>query len=373
MRSLTVVQALPALHGGGVERGTVEIGAALAARGHRAIVVSGGGAMVAEAREAGCEHITLDIGKKSPLSLRHIRRLAALFRAHGADIVHARSRLPAWLCYLALRQLPPATRPRFVTTVHGPYSVNAYSRIMTRGERVIAVSAFIRDYILQNYPQVKPEAIRCIPRGVSAARFPYGYSPDAAWREAFARAFPHTRQKHLLTLPARVTRWKGQLDFLRVLAGILERRRDVHGLIVGAAAARRARYLRELQRQARALGLTDERLTFTGHRHDLREIMAVSSLVYSLARAPEAFGRVALEALSLGRPVIAYNHGGASEALGEIYPSGLIPPGDWRGGVTASLAMLDKPVAVPDTHPFTLEAMQGATIELYKSMFTEEG
>ena len=367
MRRLTVIQAVPAMHGGGVERGTVEIGAALAARGHRPIVVSGGGAMVAALREVGCEHITLDIGKKSLTSFKHIRALAALFRAQQADIVHARSRLPAWLCYLALKQLPPATRPRFVTTVHGPYSVNAYSRIMTRGEKVIAVSAFIRDYILQNYPQVRPQDIHHIPRGVSAAEFPYGHQADAAWREGFAQEFPQTKGRRLLTLPARLSRWKGQLDFLRVLAGILDRRQDVHGLLVGAAAPRRARYARELQQQARALGLA-EHLTFTGHRHDLREIMAASTLIYSLARIPEAFGRTALEALSLGRPVVAYDHGGASEVLGKIYPPGLIPPGDQQQALKTSLALLDKPVTVPENHSFTLEAMQEGTMGVYESL-----
>ncbi|MGI9229775.1 MAG: glycosyltransferase, partial [Gammaproteobacteria bacterium] len=124
MRKLTVIQALPAMQVGGVERCVVEISKALAGCGHRCIVISAGGGMVAELIADGSEHITLDIGKKSLTSLRHISTLKALFRETGADIVHAHSRLPAWLCYLTLKGLPMAERPRFVTTVHGSYAIN---------------------------------------------------------------------------------------------------------------------------------------------------------------------------------------------------------------------------------------------------------
>ncbi|MGI9229457.1 MAG: glycosyltransferase, partial [Gammaproteobacteria bacterium] len=253
-------------------------------------------------------------------------------------------------------------------TVHGSYSINAYSGIMTRGEKIIAVSAFIQDYILNNYPRARPEDICHISGGVSTEEFPFAYQPDATWRENFTRAFPETRQKHLLTLPARITRRKGQIDFLHVLAGMLEKRQDIQGLIVGAPDARREGYARELKQLAHSLGLTKQ-ISFTGHRDDLRNIMAISTLVYSLSRIPEAFGLTALEALSLGKPVIAYDHGGASEVLGTIYPTGLIPPEDRDQTIATSLAMLENPMPVPDTHPFTLEAMQVATIEMYESLF----
>ena len=150
MRRLTVVQLLPALEAGGVERSTLEIAEALVRAGHRAIVVSAGGRLVAPLEARGARHVTLDIGRKSPVTLRHVPALRRLLREAGADIVHARSRLPAWLGWLALRGMR-AARPRFVTTAHGLNSPSRYSAIMARGDHVIAVSNHIRDYTLKNY------------------------------------------------------------------------------------------------------------------------------------------------------------------------------------------------------------------------------
>ena len=155
-RRLTVVQLLPELNVGGVERGTIQIAAALHAAGHRALVVSGGGRLVPELLACGAEHIALGIGEKRIGSLRHIRALRRLFA--DVDIVHARSRLPAWLAHFALGQRARGTRPAWVTTVHGPYTVNRYSRIMVSGDVVIAISEYIRDYVLNHYPTVESGA-----------------------------------------------------------------------------------------------------------------------------------------------------------------------------------------------------------------------
>ena len=139
MRRLTVVQLLPALDSGGVERSTLEIAAALVAAGHRSIVVSAGGRLVAPLEAAGSEHVALAIGRKSPRAWLAMRALRAKLADWRPDIVHARSRLPAWLGWFALRGLP-APRPHFVTTVHGLNSPGRYSGVMVRGERVVCVS-----------------------------------------------------------------------------------------------------------------------------------------------------------------------------------------------------------------------------------------
>ncbi|HEX5664992.1 MAG TPA: glycosyltransferase, partial [Xanthomonadaceae bacterium] len=139
-RPLTVVQLLPALETGGVERSALEIAAALVGAGHRAVVVSAGGRLVPQLHELGAEHVELDIGRKSLLTLRRVPMLRRLLRDSAADVVHARSRLPAWIGWRALQGIPSGHRPHFVTTVHGLNSPSRYSAIMTRGERVICVS-----------------------------------------------------------------------------------------------------------------------------------------------------------------------------------------------------------------------------------------
>jgi glycosyltransferase involved in cell wall biosynthesis len=361
--ALTVLQLLPALEAGGVERGTVEIARALVRRGHRAVVVSAGGRLVPALETAGAAHVTLDIGRKSPLTLRHVPALTRLIADSGAHIVHARSRLPAWLAVLALRRLGPRA-PAFITTVHGPYSVNAYSAVMTRGERIIAISAFIRDYIVDAYPRVDPARIRVIHRGVDASEFPHGFSPDAAWRERWEREQPALRGRALLTLPARITRWKGQEDFIEVVRLLRARGAEVHGLLVGGVEPRRRRFRSELETRARAAGMADH-VTFLGHRDDVREIMAMSAAVLALARVPEAFGRTALEALSLGVPVVGYDHGGTSEILREIFPAGLVPPADAAAVAARVEAILAQRPAIPARHPFTLERMLDGTLAAY--------
>src|SRR5512139_2168841 len=159
-KKLTVLQLLPALESGGVERGTLEVAHALIQHGHRALVISAGGRQVAPLVASGAEHVAWPIGKKSLKTLLLVGRLRRFLLEQKVDILHARSRVPAWIAYLAWRGMDPATRPRFVTTVHGMYSVNRYSRIMTRGEVVIAVSETVRDYILHNYPDTQPARSR---------------------------------------------------------------------------------------------------------------------------------------------------------------------------------------------------------------------
>lgn len=358
---------LPALDAGGVERGTLEVGRHLAGHGHRSLVMSAGGRLVARLEAEGSSHLGWDVGRKSLWTLRLVPRLRRLLAEERVDILHPRSRMPAWIGYLAWRGMDPRQRPHLVTTVHGPYSVNAYSAVMTRGERIIAVSETIRTYILNNYPRVDPERIRVIHRGVDPAAFPHGLQPDPGWREDWYRAFPETAGKTLLTLPARLTRWKGQEDFIDLMAALRATHPRVHGLIVGEPHPRRREFLDELKRRVRTLGLED-RITFTGHRGDLREIMALSAIVLSLSREPEAFGRVSLEALSLGVPVIAYDHGGVGEQLAALLPEGGIAVGDWRAGAAKAAAWLDRPPAVPRDNPFTLERMLSATLATYAEL-----
>lgn len=361
------MQVLPALKSGGVERGTLEVGKHLVEHGHRSIVISAGGRMVDQLQREGSEHVQWEIGKKSLWTLRFIPRLRRFLTENKVDILHVRSRMPAWICYLAWKGMNPNTRPRFVTTVHGPYSVNAYSKVMTRGERVIVISEMIRDYVLTNYPDTDPGKLRLIYRGVSPTEFPYGYKPDQAWLAAWYAQYPQTGGKKLLTLPARITRWKGQEDFIQLMLALKDSHPEVHGLIVGDADPRRQPYMEELKGKVTALGLS-ETITFTGHRNDLREIMAISHIVYSLSREPEAFGRTTLEALSLGVPVIGYDHGGVGEQLAAIEPGGRISNGNLTALSALCKAWLSHPQHPSPVNPFTLMAMQTDTLQIYADL-----
>lgn len=364
---LTVMQTLPALNVGGVERGTLEVAEELVKRGHRCIVVSAGGALVKELQDMGSEHITLSIGKKSPLTLRHIPKLRQLIKQHGVNVLHARSRLPGWISYLAWRGMQHKQRPRFVTSVHGPYTVGPYSKVMTYGECVIAISDFIHNYILTNYPQTNPDKITVIPRGVSNEKYPYGYQPDGEWLAQWQQQQPQLRGKFLITLAARITRWKGQEDFILIIDALKSAGINVHGLIVGGPPPKRQTFYQELKNKVSAMEL-DNHISFLGHRNDVREIVSISGLLLSLAKEPEAFGRTALEALSLGIPVIAYDHGGAAEILRAILPAGLIAPHDISAAINLISRFHHHMPVVPDQNPFTLQRMLDRTLDLYEMM-----
>ena len=367
MAGLSVAQLLPALNGGGVERGTLEVARELVKRGHRSIVISAGGRLVPELVNAGSEHLAWPLGVKSPLTLRWVWSLRRWLTEQRIDILHVRSRLPAWIGWLAWRGMNPATRPRFVTTVHGLYSVSRYSAIMTRGERVIAVSQTIRDYIRCHCPDLPPERIQVIPRGVNPAEFPYGYQPSATWLDAWYQQYPQLQNALALTLPGRLSRLKGHEEFIELITRLRDQGLPVCGLIVGGEEPGRQRYAAGLRERVRTRGLSDA-LLFTGHHTDMREIYAVSSLVLSLSAPPESFGRPALEALSLGTPVVGYDHGGIGEILARLYPAGLTPLGDLAALTTKVANLLTAAPPVLSEPAFPLQRMLDDTLALYETL-----
>ena len=367
-RNISVVQLLPALDSGGVERGTLEIAKELVKHGHRSIVISAGGQMVDELINSGSEHVQLDIGRKSLFSLRHIAFLRKYFEQENIDVVHARSRLPAWLTYLAWKKMDAYCRPRFITTVHGCYSVNRYSEVMTKGQSVIAISEFILKYITDNYSTVDKNKIAIVHRGVSEVEFPFAFKADEKWLKLWHEQHSILANKLVLTLPGRVTRRKGHEDFLDVLHHLKRQNIPVHGLILGGAEQQKKAYLKELKNKARSLCLEKE-ITFLGHRNDVREIMSVSNIVLSLSKEPEAFGRTALESLCLGTPVIAYDHGGAAEILARMYPHGCVKPHDIQAVSDKIRSFYKQPVRVSNKNCFPLEKMLNDTLALYTKAF----
>ena len=366
---LIIVQLVPDLQSGGVEKGTLEVAKAIVDAGHSSIVISSGGRLVEKLEAEGSTHVQWNLGKKSPFTFLQTSKLRAWMIENNIDIIHARSRLPAWVAWLAWRKIPADSRPHFITTMHGLNSVSRYSKVMTYGEKVIAVSHTVKKYILENYPDTPEDKIVTIARGIDTAEFPFGYQPDQVWLEQWYQAFPQTRGKWLVTLPGRLTRLKGHNDFIDVIKLLKVNNPDVHGLIVGGEDPKRQQYAQELYRRVKDEGLGDD-ITFTGFRSDMKQIYANSAAVLSLSTKPESFGRTAVEAVSLGKAVIAYDHGGVGETLANVYPVGLVPLKD-----ASAVAILCKqlyegsiqPPQYPQTY-YNKQEMLDKTLALYESL-----
>jgi len=365
VRVLTVVQLIPALRAGGAERSVLEVGRALVQAGHRSVVISAGGHMVEQLQADGSEHITLDVGQKSLLTLGRLSKLRAILRELKPDVVHVRSRLPAWMGWWALKGMSP--RPHFITTVHGLNSPGRYSAIMLRGERVVVVSQTVRDYLISHYRNLDTTRIRIIPRGIDPEAFPYGHRPDEAWQKAFMAEFPKLAGAPLLTLPGRGTRLKGHRDAIELVAELRQRGIETRLLLLGVIEPGREAYARELTDLIHARDL-DSHVVMTPARDDIRDIYATSALILQLSNKPEAFGRTVVEALALCRPVLGYAHGGVGELLAELYPAGRVPPGDHERLVERAAELLRVAPPISPLQRYRLIDMQHAALALYEEV-----
>ncbi len=320
----TVMQVLPALAQGGVERTTIEIASAISKAGGRSIVVSAGGPMEHELVRTQTEHITLPVDSKNPLIMyANAWRLTKIIRDRGVNIVHARSRAPAWSAWFAAKKCGVP----FVTTFHGVYSFGGrlkrrYNAIMTQGRRVIANSTFIAGHIRKNYgiPLTK---LRIIHRGVDLDRFDANKVP-AQRVVALANEWRLEDGLPVIMLPGRLTRWKGQSFFIEAIAAL--GRKDIRCLLVGSDQGR-SNYRRELENLISVNGL-NEIVRIIENCSDMPAAYMLTDVVVSASMDPEAFGRIIPEAQALGRPVIATNHGGALETVIQGETGWLVPPGD---------------------------------------------
>lgn len=366
-----VLQVLPALGGGGVERGTVEIAQAIVRAGGTALVASAGGRMAALVEQAGGHNVALPLDTKNPWAIwRNAALLEGVIARGGVQIVHARSRAPAWSAWLAARR----AGVHFVTTYHGAYGEGfgkrRYNAVMARGERVIAISRFIAGLVMQRH-QVDPGRIRVIHRGVDPAVFdPAAVSYDRIARLADGWRLPEDRP--LVMLPGRLTEWKGQGVLIEALARMA--RPGAVGVLVGADQGRH-RYARDLAAQAARLGV-DVRLV--GDCDDMPAALALADVVVNASTRPEAFGRVVIEAQSMARPVIASDHGGAVETVRHGDTGWRVPPGDPAALASALdhvLAMTPERAAALGARArasvrahYTTAAMQDATLEVYREV-----
>ncbi len=366
-----IVQALVSLNLGGSELVATELSEYAAAHGHRVVVIAADGPLGNRVRACGAEHLAWPIGKKRLSTLRYISRLSEWLDRERPEILHVHSRLPAWICVLAMRRLPPVARPIFITSMHGHYSVSRYSAVMASGDRVIAVSDHIRQYTLHNYPATDPGRVVTVLGGVSHQIFPYSYRPEPGWYERTYGEFPELANRRLLCLPGRLSRYKGHPDFIELTAALLPEFPDLHGIIVGTAKPG-SRYRDELEGLAESYGVLD-RITFTGARMDIRDWLAASEIVFSLCSdPPEAFGRTIPESLHLGIPVIGWNHGGVQEVLAKVFPGGAVTPGNHPQLQERARKFLRQPPSVVRSDAFGLQESMHKTLTVYNQAMADK-
>jgi glycosyltransferase involved in cell wall biosynthesis len=369
--SPVILQVLPSMVTGGVERGTIEITQAITEAEGTALVASAGGPMTGLVQRAGGTHVTLPLKTKSPLGIwRNAAALTGLIRDQRVSLVHARSRGPAWSAWIACQR----TGVPFVTTYHGTYSEDfplkrQYNAVMAKGRIVIAASRYIADLVADRH-RVDPARIRVIPRGVDPAVF----DPASVTGQRIARLAADWRLPdgvRTVVLPGRLTPWKGHAVLLDAIARL--DRPEVMCVLLGSHQGRH-RYASVLELQANRLGIAD-RVRMVGHADDMAAALMLSDVVVHASTKPEAFGRVVIEAQAMARPVIAADLGGPVETVRHGETGWRVPPGDPDALAAAIATALDLDAYERAALGFrarasvpTVSAMQDATLDVYEAV-----
>lgn len=373
-----ILQVIPALDTGGVERTTIDVAGALSREGFVPLVASTGGRLEPQLRAAGGELIRLPVDSKVPhVLIANAFRLRDLIVRRNVKLIHARSRAPAWSAFWAAKM----SGVPFVTTYHGIYNARStlkrfYNSVMVRGQKTIANSQWTAAHIEKEH-RTTPDDIIVIPRGIDLSQFdPGGIAPE---RIADMRASWGAKPDNIVVLlPGRLTRWKGQEVFINALKDLARTRSlaNVRAVLAGDSQGRES-YEAGLRDAIADAGL-DGTIIVSGHVSDMAAAYLAADIVVSASTDPEAFGRVAAEAGAMGRAVIATDHGGARETVLPNVSGILIPPGDAAALAKAldrMLAMgsdqLNEMGAAGRNHiarRFTLDRMCADTIALYKAI-----
>lgn len=376
--SPVIMQIIPELGPGGAEQGCIDIAAELVRAGSKSIVVSQGGARVHELARAGAIHINLPVASKNPWVMwRNIKRLKSLIQKHKVDIVHVRSRAPAWSAFYACKNTPA----KFMTTCHAPYNISgkfkrAYNAIMARGERVIAISNYVANYLLENY-KIDARNIRLIHRGVALEKFhPTAVTPAQLIKTSSKWRLPDGA--NIIMLPGRITRWKGHLVLIAAMAKL--NRPDVFCVLIGSDQGR-SEYRAELETAISDKNLGGQ-IRIIDNCDDMPAAYMLSTVVVSASTDPEGFGRIPIEAQAMGRPIIATDHGGAQETIIRNETGWLVQPNDSSALAEALAEALNLTPAQRSVlatramahiaHNFTKEIMADQTLNVYAELLQEK-
>lgn len=355
---MNILQILPQLNVGGVETGTVDLAKYLARQGHRCVVVSAGGELVAEIEKHGIRHYTLPVDSKAFwVMLQAAQKLRRIIVEEKIDIVHGRSRVPAWVGFMAARH----TDAVFVTTAHGHYSRHIFSHVMGWGKYTIVPSAVMGRHMIDDF-RVPRENIRLIPRSVDLDRYHFRDRTEKG------------RGDLLIGVVGRITPIKGQLYFLKAMACVLRSLTGVKAWIIGGVSPGKDHYMEELEVWTRRLGLS-ETVQFLGNRRDIPGILSQLDCLVMPSISEESFGRVIVEAQAVGTPVVATKVGGVVEIIEDGIDGLLVHPRDHEGLAEAILKVL-KDRSLAQTLSFngrkkveakyTLERMAQETLRVYE-------
>ena len=305
---MRIVQVIPELNEGGVERGVVELNREFVKKGIESFVISAGGKLENQINLDGGNHVKFDVCSKNIFTVfSRVNSLKKILKEINPDIIHVRSRVPAWLVYFANKSL----KIKVVSTVHGFNSVGFYSSIMQKADAVICVSNSIKEYIQKHY-QTSENKITVIPRGIDLELF-NPKNIDETFIENFKKEF-NLKDKFVVSSVGRVTQLKDYETFIKAISLVKKEIPNIVGLIVGGVRSDKEDYLNSLKNLIKELNLEDN-IIFTGSQSKIEQIYALSDVVISSSKKPESFGRAVAEAICMNKPVIATNHGGVKDII----------------------------------------------------------
>jgi glycosyltransferase involved in cell wall biosynthesis len=378
-RPYKILQIIPSMQSGGAEQSCIDVTAAIVRSGNTAYVASAGGRWNGEIIRGGGKVITMPLKSKNPFTIwRNAQRIADIIREHDIDIVHARSRAPAWSGYLAAKK----TGIPFMTTFHAAYKFSSklkqrYNSVMTKGVRIIAISQYIAQHILDHY-HIDAGKIRIIYRGTPLDKFdPNLVHPERMIKLANEWKLPE--DKRLILMPSRLTRIKGHHVLIEALAKL--NRKDWF-CIIGGAAPDREHYQQELMQLIERHGLGDQ-IRIVPIIIDVAAGMKLAQVMVAPSLVPEGFGRMPVEAQAMGTPVVASAIGGHKEIIIDGETGWLVPPDDAQATADAINKALDmtpeernlmaeKAMAFVNEH-FTKEQMTEQTLAVYEEILAEVG
>ena len=349
MSKKTVLQILPSLTSGGIERGVVEMNNYLVKNGYNSIVLSSGGKMVYQVEQGGGKHITLNVATKNPLKMwSNISKIKKIIIENNVDVVDVKSRAPAWSAYFACKR----AKCPLITSIHGNYSISKfpisifkklYNSSMVKGDYIVCVSNYVKDYAFKNYKKFKEKyannKVKIIHRGVDVKVFnPEIESQERIIRLTNSMSLPN--DKSIILLPGRLTEWKGQLYFMDVLAKL--KHKDFLCLIVGDAKGHE-KYRDRLKQKIKELKL-DGYVRLENHVLDMTALYMISDIVVSSSIRGEAFGRVVPEAQAMERMVVGTAIGGSLETVIDGKTGWLVKPEDKDKFAEIIDMILDMPI-----------------------------